>query len=55
MFGELHLASLWIEEPPEREGHEQIGQGRSQRNPSSRRFCHEICRDSARKGQHEEE
>jgi hypothetical protein len=28
MFGELHLSGLWIKEPPEREGNEQIGQCR---------------------------
>jgi hypothetical protein len=26
MFGELHLGGLWIKEPPEREGNDQINQ-----------------------------
>jgi hypothetical protein len=55
MFGELHLTGLWIEEPPEREGDKQIGQGCGQRNPPSSRFCHEVHRDSTRKGQHEKQ
>jgi hypothetical protein len=28
MFGELHLNGLWIKEPPEREGYEQVSQCR---------------------------
>ena len=55
MFGELHLTGLWIKEPPEREGDEQISQSRGQRNPSSGRFRYEIHRDGSRKGKHEEE
>ena len=54
MFGELHLSGLWVKEPPEREGNEQIGQGRGQCNPSSGRVRHETDRDGSRKRKHEE-
>jgi hypothetical protein len=55
MFGKLHLAGLWVKEPPERKGDTQIGQGRNQRNPSSGRFRRERQHDNSRKGNHEEQ
>jgi hypothetical protein len=55
MFGKLHLAGLWVKEPPEWKGDTQIGQGCDQRNPSSRRFRRERQHDSSRKGNREEQ
>jgi hypothetical protein len=55
MFGELHLTGLWIKEPPEREGNEQINQSGGQRNPSSGRFRREINRDGSREGKNQKE